>query len=100
MVAGVVLPVLCAAAADVKVTRVDENPKITLKLKDVTAAEAMAALTRASGHYVSMFEWPEGVPPPVKPPGAPSLDQRGSFDWSDVTFSQAMRQLMQRYGLV
>src|SRR5687768_11259904 len=99
MVLPALLPILCAGAADVKVTPIDENPKITLKLKDVTAAETMDALSKASGIPVSLLPGMQDAAGAPKSPQIALLDQKASFDWSGITFARALRQLMEHYKL-
>lgn len=73
-----------------------ENPRITLKLENVTAREAMDRLGAAAGLTVELFraEPADGPQPPL-----PGLDQKSSFDWAGVPFAQALRQLCRRYHL-
>jgi hypothetical protein len=82
------------------------NPLVELRLRNVTAAEAAVALSRAAGVPVRVVGG--GLkPPPDAPrdivkaddgPQAPS-PPRFSFQWSRVPFSQALRELCQRAGL-
>ncbi|HTE17530.1 MAG TPA: hypothetical protein VK689_04010, partial [Armatimonadota bacterium] len=81
------------------VTPVSENPKLSLKLTDVTGREAFAALSRASGIPINVIGVSEPMPGEDAPPHVKILREKASFDWSDTTFARALRQLLQRYQL-
>jgi hypothetical protein len=76
-----------------------DNPRVSLKVENATCAEAAAALGKAAGIPVEIYRPPqrEGAPAP-KP--IPALKEKASFDWSNVRFAQALRQLCGRYELV
>ncbi|MFN3648333.1 MAG: hypothetical protein ACK47B_02030 [Armatimonadota bacterium] len=63
--------------------------RVTLKLENVNAGQAAARLSEASGVPVEIGALrPIGAAPP-----------QGSFDWEDVSFSRALRQLCDRFQL-
>ncbi|HTE17241.1 MAG TPA: hypothetical protein VK689_02540 [Armatimonadota bacterium] len=94
--ARLVLPLLCAAA--LLSSALAENPRVSLTVEDVNAADAAAALTRASGIEVRIARpLPRpGVPAPLV---VPALEERSSFDWNATTFARALRELCERYRL-
>jgi len=65
------------------------NPKITLKLDNVRLDEAVKQLATASGVTLSL---PEG-----NRPGRGEM--ASSFDWKDITFAKALRELCVRFML-
>src|SRR5688572_21367228 len=72
---------LCCASARAA------NPKVTLRLENVTAAEAIEQLSSASAVFLELSgEVPKGP-------------ERASFDWKDVTLATAMRQLCERFKI-
>lgn len=75
-----------------------QNPKLTLKLSEVTCQEALEALSKAAGTMVQLYE--PTLPPnfPRRPPN-PVLAERASFNWEGVTFANALRALCARYHL-
>src|SRR5690349_5071605 len=85
------LPVLVLAAAAGPGRA--ENPRISLKVDNVTPAEAVAQLGRAAGVRV---ECPGsgglggGFPDPM---------ERASYDWTNTTFARALRQICEKYNL-
>src|SRR5579862_7648058 len=75
----------------------DENPTLSLQLENVTYAEVAAALSEATGIPIRLSA--SSAPPvPLAPPPR-ALDERHRFDWSGVSFAQALRDLCARYGL-
>ena len=64
-----------------------ENPKVSLKLENVTAAEAIAALAKASKAALSLSG------------SGGRLAKKSSFDWQGVSLARAMRELCRRYQL-
>src|SRR5262245_62152683 len=72
-----------------------ENPKPSLKLENVTAVEAVAALSKAAGIPVEILPLPAGGPEALPA----ELHKNVSFDWSSATFAAALRQLCERYSL-
>lgn len=80
-----VLAVALLAAALAPFPARAENPRLSLKLENVGAAEAAAQLGKAAG-----------VPVELSGGGSPD---RASFEWSDVTLGRALRQLCEKYGL-
>lgn len=74
-----------------------ENPRLDLKLDNVTAVEAMARLTAVAGTPVELFR-PDPTEGP-QPPLPAGLAAKSSFDWTGVPFAQALRQLCGRYHL-
>src|SRR5579872_6634351 len=70
-----------------------ENPRLAIKVPDATLEEAASQLSKASGIEVR---------PPVTPPNpaaVPVPANRCSFDWSDITFARALRQLCDRFNM-
>src|SRR5947207_3430541 len=74
------------------------NPKVSLKVENATAAEAVAALSRAAGIPLE-FSLPRTLPGAPVPPFVAAVNERTSFDWSGVSFARALRQLCGKYGL-
>jgi hypothetical protein len=74
-----------------------ENPRISIKVENATFAEAAAALSRASG--IPVEHWNRRLPEGVARQLEPLLDEKASFDWTNVTFARALRQLCDRYNL-
>jgi hypothetical protein len=72
-----------------------DNPRISLKLENVTATEAAAALSRAAGVPVEVDPGLRGAAPRRNQ----SLEVKESYDWGAVYFADALRQLCDRYGL-
>ena len=74
------------------------NPKVNLKLDQVTAAEAIKALTKAAG--VSIRAPQIGAAKAVQGAVVPAvLQEKHSFDWSAARLGEALRQLCSRYEL-
>src|SRR5262249_31614507 len=73
-----------------------QNPRLSLKLENLTAADAAARLGEAAGVSLNLAGGGQAGAPA---PGAARLQERASFDWTGVTFAQALRQLCERYGL-
>ena len=73
-----------------------ENPRLSLRLRQVTCAEAAAALEKQSGETVSLMEIPV-----QRTPGVPRVDlsERADWDWTNATLADALRQLALRYRL-
>src|SRR5262245_20912034 len=71
-----------------------ENPKVSLKVVDVTPAEAIARLSSASGIRVDL-----PASQPFGGAGLSAADQKVSFDWTDMTFARALRQFCEKYNL-
>jgi len=70
------------------------NPKLMLKLQDVSVAEAVRQLSQASGVSVTLHD------PPGNQRGANAArDQKLSFDWNGVSFANALRQVCDKYLL-
>jgi hypothetical protein len=63
-----------------------ENPRISLKVENATAAEAVAQLSKAAGIPIDISS------------RQPGEEERASFDWTNTTFARALRQLCERYG--
>jgi hypothetical protein len=74
-----------------------ENPRISVKLESATFAEAAAALSRTSG--IPVQHWSARLPAGLVRRPEPLLNEKASFDWTNVTFSIALRQLCDRYNL-
>src|SRR5437870_4442617 len=89
---------LLPALATLALPAAAANPRISLKVENATCAEAAAALGKAAGIPVELYRPPqqEGAPAP-KP--NPVLDEKASFDWTNIRFAQALRQLCERYHL-
>lgn len=68
------------------------NPKLKLKLQDVSVAEAVKQLSEASGVSVTLHD-----PPGQQGGGNAARDQKLSFDWNGVTFANALRQVCEKY---
>ncbi len=75
-----------------------QNPKVTLKLSEVTCQEALEALSKATGAMVQLYE-PTLPPNFPRRPLNPVLAERASFNWEGVTFANALRALCARYNL-
>lgn len=73
-----------------------DNPRVALKLESATFAEAAAALSKASGLTLELHRRVQGGAP-APPPAI--LEERSSFNWADVRFAQALRELCERYEL-
>lgn len=71
-----------------------ENPRISLRLEKVTAAEAIARLAEVTRVKVGLY-----APPGQAQPGLPILQERADFDWNRATLGRAMRDLAKRYEL-
>jgi hypothetical protein len=87
----VVVSVLAAGKAGA------ENPRLTLKLQDVAAQQAVEALSNSGGLPVRLE-----LPPPRGAAAeklAQRLAQRKSFDWNGVRYADALRQLCDAYQL-
>lgn len=69
------------------------NPKLMLKLQDVSAAEAVKQLSQAAGVSVTLHE------PAGQQAANPARDQKLSFDWNGVTFANALRQVCDKFLL-
>jgi hypothetical protein len=70
-----------------------QNPKVSLKVENATLAEAAAALGNAAGIAVE-------IPRDAGVPGAAAEPPpRATFDWTNVSFAQALRQLCSKYHL-
>lgn len=70
-----------------------ENPRVSLKIDNATAAEAVAQLSSASGIRIEL------TPGPVVGGLGPALEQKTSFDWTNTTFARALRQVCEKYNL-
>lgn len=66
-----------------------ENPRLTLKLENVTAAEAIQRLSTTTRVLIELR------PRAAEGAGA----RRASFTWNDVTLGTALRQLCAEFGL-
>ncbi|HTE20015.1 MAG TPA: hypothetical protein VK689_16750 [Armatimonadota bacterium] len=79
-------------------SRASQNPRISLRVENATFAEAAAALSKAAGTSVKLYEFqfPPGLP---KPPRHAPLDDRATFNWGNTTFANALRQLCEQYSL-
>src|SRR3954451_6280871 len=84
------LPALVLAAAGGSPGR-SENPRISLKLENVTPAEAAAQLGRAAGLRVDF--------PGTFGAALPEPAERASYDWTNTSFARALRQLCEKYNL-
>lgn len=82
-VVGLLLWLGCAGARA-------ENPRIHLKLENVTAAEAAEALGSAANASITLTLSPN--------PDKRLLEKR-SFNWSDITLADALRQIVEQYPL-
>lgn len=87
------LMLLCALAASPAWA---ENPKLDLRLEQVNFTEALAALTKATG--ISMRVYQPRLPPnfPARP-GDARQSEKASFNWEGATLAKAMRDLSERY---
>src|SRR5205807_5394971 len=65
-----------------------ENPTISLKVENATCAQAAAQLSKAAGIPVQLYNG--NVAPNDRVPANPALDAKASFDWSHVSFAQAL----------
>lgn len=72
-----------------------EQARVTVKLRGVTAAEAVKALVEKTGAPVRLYS---ADLPPNRPVDGAEL-RRADFDWSGLTFAQALRQVCERYQL-
>lgn len=73
-----------------------QNPRLTLKLTGVTCAEALDALSKATGIPVSVGTTRSRIVPAV---GDGSLNQKANFSWEGITFANALRAVCDRYNL-
>ena len=80
--AGLLLGLTCGPARA-------ENPRVHLKLENVTAAEAAAALGKAADVEIQLSTRGQEA----------AFQEKASFDWSDTTLGTALRQLTRRYPL-
>lgn len=77
------------------------NPRITLKLDQVTCEQALESINRASGISVQL----QGVPRPVDPTRGrltgplAKLNEPASFEWNNVPLGRVLRELGARYNL-
>jgi hypothetical protein len=74
-----------------------ENPRISLKVENATFAEAAAALSKASG--IPVEHWSARLPQGLARRPEPLLEEKASFDWTNVPFAHALRQLCDHYNL-
>lgn len=72
-----------------------ENPRISLRLQDVTGTEAMAALSKAAGISIELPDPFYGVGEQLQE----RLQARAAFDWTNVRFAAALRELCARYNV-
>lgn len=93
------LPIVvsCCAAIALVLPSQAANPKITLSLTGATAEEAVARLAKAADVPVQLHN-PDGSPAARQQQDA-VLMQRQDFDWKNVTFAAALRDLTKRYSL-
>lgn len=89
---GTILAVLLTLSAEAA------NPRVTLRLENVTASEAITALSDAAEIDIWM-QVPDGVPGQPPPPVRAILEGRSSFRWRNTRFADALRQVCGRYGL-
>src|SRR5205085_6394518 len=70
-----------------------QNPRLSLRLEKVTAAEAADRLAAAAGVRVDL--------PAARQPGGGTagLQERTDFDWRDATLARALRELCERCSL-
>lgn len=75
-----------------------QNPKLNLRVEQVTFAEALGALSKATG--ISLQVYQPRLPPnfPVRPTEARQME-KASFNWEGVTLAKALRDLAERYGV-
>jgi hypothetical protein len=78
LVAGLALGLVGAPAAT-------ENPRVSIKVENASAADAAAALSRASGIRLELS-------------GAGGAE-RLTFDWTGVSFGRALRQLCEKVNV-
>src|SRR5689334_15478997 len=83
--------------AGIPLTARAANPRVSLKVEKATAREAAAALSKASGVPLEIRPYP--TLPGRTLPMLPDLNERATFDWTDVTFARALRDLSERYHL-
>lgn len=69
------------------------NPKITLSLQNVTASEAVRKLAEAAGVSVSLHDAARAGA------GRNGAPETASFQWKDVTFANALRELARQFML-
>ncbi len=69
-----------------------DNPRLTLKLENVSLADAVQRLSQDSGVSVTTWALPDGPQPP-------ELLEKVNFDWRGVPFSRAFRQLCEKFHL-
>jgi hypothetical protein len=62
-----------------------ENPRVSLKVAGATAVEAAAQLSQAAGVPLQVY----GNGP----------EERAGFDWTNVSFGRALRQLCEKFNL-
>jgi hypothetical protein len=74
-----------------------ENPRIALKVEDVTLPQAAAALSQAAGIRVEFYT--AELAAAERPALPAALAAKSSFDWSDGSFARALRQLCEKYNL-
>ena len=74
------------------------NPRIKLKLQRATPAEAAAALSRVSGEKVEYQPPDRPMDKPVADPDG-AVPERADFDWNDLSFARALRQVSDRFNL-
>lgn len=75
------------------------NPKLSLRLEQVTCRQAVDALAKATGLPVELREIPGRPDAPPDLEGA-RLSKRANFDWTNTRLAKALRDLCREYDLV
>lgn len=73
------------------------NPKVTLKLDNVTLEETLAAVSKATGISLQTQTQAAGAIG-VRPAGAGEVARRASFQWQETSFARVLRDLCKEFN--